>query len=91
MTEVGRRVVCAATRNKKGIIAVGARHYDRLMRAQMTRAGGRKRWWGAEQGFVDQRGIFMTREEARQVAEAAGQILRRCGGDRKELFSENLS
>jgi len=32
----------------------------------------------------------MTREEAWQVAEAAGQIKYRVGGDGKELFSENL-
>jgi len=43
-----------------------------------------------EQGFVDQHGEFMTREEAHKVAIEAGQIIRRCGGDEERLFSENL-
>lgn len=44
----------------------------------------------AEQGFIDQRGAFLTREEAHKVATGAGQIIRRCGGDDGRLFSENL-
>lgn len=32
----------------------------------------------------------MTREEAHEVAKAAGQIIRRCGGDEHKLYSENL-
>ena len=43
-----------------------------------------------EQGFIDQRGEFMTREEAHKVATESGQIIRRCGGDDGRLFSENL-
>jgi hypothetical protein len=43
-----------------------------------------------EQGFIDQRGEFMTREEAHKVATKSGQIIRRCGGDDGRLFSENL-
>jgi hypothetical protein len=43
-----------------------------------------------EQGFIDQFGVFMTREEAYVVAKAAGQIKYRCGGDDGVLFSENL-
>jgi hypothetical protein len=43
-----------------------------------------------EQGFIDQFGVFMTREEAYEVAKAAGQIKYRCGGDEGRLFSENL-
>lgn len=43
-----------------------------------------------EQGFVLSDGSFASRERARQVAEAAGQIIARCGGDRVALFSENL-
>ena len=42
------------------------------------------------QGFIDQRGNFLTREEAWIVAEASGQIIRRVGGDGKKLYSENL-
>jgi hypothetical protein len=47
-------------------------------------------WNRAEQGFVDQRGEYLTREEAFEVASKAGQIIRRCGGDEGRLFSENL-
>jgi hypothetical protein len=43
-----------------------------------------------EQGFIDQHGVFMTREEAWIVAEAACQIIRRVGGDGARLYSENL-
>jgi len=46
-----------------------------------------------DQGFVDQYGVWMDRLEAWKVAEAAGQILYRCGGDTTNggtLYSENL-
>lgn len=45
------------------------------------------------QGFVDQRGVFLTRTEAWSIALAAGQIIRRVGGndtDGGTLYSENL-
>jgi hypothetical protein len=42
------------------------------------------------QGFLDNKGIFLTREEAHTVAKAAGQIVRRVGGDANRLYSENL-
>lgn len=44
-----------------------------------------------EQGFIDQRGNFLGRQEAWQVAQAAGQIIRRVGGDTEAggtLYSE---
>lgn len=86
-----RRVVCAAIAYK-GLLILGPRHFDTTMRAQIdqTRTAGlvASRSW--EQGFVDQYGVFMTREEAWVVAGAAGQIIRRVGGDGKELYSENL-
>ena len=47
----------------------------------------------SESGFVDNRGNFLTRTEAWKVAEAAGQILYRVGGDETNggtLYSENL-
>ncbi len=80
---IGRRVVCAALRSKThDIIVCGPRHWDNLCRAPS------KDGW--EQGFVDQRGTFMTREEAWVVALEAGQIIRRVGGDGSRLFSENI-
>jgi len=90
-----RRVVCAANRYHKHII-LGIRHWDTAMRTQFGVMEDHGMFddeitpgqW--EQGFVDQFGKFMTREEAWIVAEAAGQIIHRCGGDGEKLFSENL-
>lgn len=83
MTSLQRRVVCAALRNTNGTIVCGPRHWDSICK------GTSKDGW--EQGFVDQQGVFLTREEAWVVAETAQQILRRVGGDeRGRLFSENL-
>ena len=96
--EPQRRVVCAANKyvcnfDGKVIIIAGARHYDLVMRSQIEAL--EKSYWHLikhteVQGFIDQRGEFMTREEAWQVALHAGQIVRRCGGDGSRLFSENL-
>lgn len=56
----------------------------------MTAMGGIDFWRGSEQGFVDQFGTFLTREEALPIARAAGQIRFRCGGDEIRLYSDNL-
>lgn len=102
-----RRVVCAAIRNCKGQIVCGARHFDGVMRAQLDTSKRRRYWktyvkvfgriiWRCPpvaQGFIDQWGVFMDRTEAWKVAMAAGQVMRRCGGDTTDggtLFSENL-
>lgn len=89
--------MCAAVwldSEENTVLLVGARHWDFLMRHQRARADhlfdSRP---SEEQGFIDQHGAFMTRTEAWKVAEAAGQILNRCGGDDKNggtLYSENL-
>ena len=84
------RVVCAAQRNKDGLIICSARHYDPLMRKMVELTGGRKVWIGCEQGFIDQFDTFLTREEDLTIATKNNQIIRRCGGDTTELFSENL-
>lgn len=87
-----RRIVCAANRHPETKrIILGARHFDHLMR-QAAKDTGLK-WTASEQGFIDERGNFLTREEAWVVAEKAGQIVRRVGGDSingGHLFSENL-
>jgi hypothetical protein len=87
-----QRVVCAANRNlRSGEITLGARHFDGLMHAMnKARPEGQADWVDSEQGFIDQWGKFLTREEARKIAIEQGQILRRCGGDSKRLFSENV-
>lgn len=83
------RVVCAALRHNSGEILCGPRHFDGIMQARIA-FDPFGHWRAAEQGFVDQRGNFLTREQAYLVAKAAGQIIRRCGGDEGTLFSENL-
>ena len=86
-----RRVVCAAMRDSVYGVICSPRHWDSIARVQA--ALSKKEWWGAEQGFVDQTGKFLTRNEAFKVADAAGQIIRRVGGDSKDggtLYSENL-
>lgn len=86
-----RRVVCAAIRTKNGEIILGARHFDALMRR--TNDLAEEAYQGfrfAEQGFIDQKGIFMTREEAWDVAKNANQIIRECGSCEGALYSENL-
>jgi hypothetical protein len=50
----------------------------------------KEEWLGAEQGFVDQSGVFVSREEAQLIAQESCQIRRRVGGDTHRLFSENL-
>jgi hypothetical protein len=86
-----RVVVCAAIRNGGYEVICGPRHWDSTMRVAVALSGGQ--WKSAEQGFVDQFGQFMTRQEAWKVAEAAGQICYRVGGDERDggtLYSENL-
>lgn len=94
----GRFVVCAACRYGDLIIA-GARHFSPAMCSQLDRiredrlieadAMGK-----AEQGFIDQYDVFMSREEAYEVALAAGQLNTRRSKsgnpNGKTLFSEDL-
>lgn len=86
----GRRIVCAAIRNDIGTVICGVRHYDTLMHTQI--GNDKTSFWPCatvEQGFVDNKGVFLTREEAWEVAWEAEQIIRDCGCE-GELFSENL-
>ena len=95
--EIGERVVCAANlmKDKQGnsYLIVGARHWDAVVVAQFEKLRELGIDWekkGVQQGFIDQRGNFLTREEAWIVAEKANQIIRRVGADGVKLFSENL-
>lgn len=83
-----RRIVCAAIRDSAGHIICAPRHWDSIMRQQVSKSPDD--WNRAEQGFVDQHGVFLRRDEAHGVAIAAGQIVRRVGGDENVLYSENL-
>lgn len=89
-------VVCAACRCPE-VTLCGARHWDRTMRTQWEKlsVACRLKYRQAvyEQGFINQFGEFLTREEAMIVAIEAGQavdIKRGCGGDKDILFSEGL-
>ena len=81
-------IVSAAQRNDDGLIIASPRHKDPVCRALEAAIGGN--WKGAEQGFVDSRQNFLTREEALVVALKQNQRRRRCGGDEHRLYSENL-
>lgn len=90
-----RRVVCAACR-LAGKIVVGPRHMDSVMRTTIHSFPAHEQalWWRrTEEGFIDQWGVFMNRQEAWVVASEAGQVLYRVGGDDSKggtLYSENL-
>ena len=93
-----RRVVCAAIRSDSGQLLLGIRHYSRDMQQQIdNRSDGHTflNRTGSDQGFVDQYGWYMTRAQAYDIANAAGQI-RRPGACRIDeegtgyLFSEAL-
>lgn len=84
------RVVCAALMDASGRVVTGPRHFDGTMMEQIKRGPDVDAWRGAEQGFVDQKGHFLTREQAHEIATRQGQIIRRVGSDEMSLFSENL-
>lgn len=71
-TRPPQRIVCAALRHANGSIICGPRHFDQIMHAQAM-ARPTEDWRRADQGFVDQFGGFLTREEAYEIAEKNGQ------------------
>jgi hypothetical protein len=92
-----RRVVCAAMRSPDGDILVGIRHYSQDMHAQLKHRDDAVKFHhlgGSNQGFVDQHGLYLTREEAYIVASRAGQIINhqacRPGPQGSRLYSEAL-
>lgn len=84
-------VVCAANKMPDGYLILGARHWDALMRETADRLGYKG---GDEiQGFINQFGEFLTREEALSAVLASGQRFdkeRNGSASGKELFSEGL-
>ena len=92
-----RRVVCAAIRAADGSLLLGIRHYSPDMHTQIAaRMDGHKfkHRTGEDQGFVDQHGNWLTREEAYTVAAFVNQIVRpeACGKglNGPKLYSEGL-
>lgn len=92
-----RRIVCAAIRAFDGELLLGIRHYSMDMHKQIERRSDGdkfKRRLDSDQGFVDQWGVFISREEAYQIAEQTGQLVYpdACGDglEGKRLYSEGL-
>lgn len=92
-----RRVVCSAIRAADGTLLLGIRHYSRDMHEQIAKRKDGEKFkhrLDEDQGFVDQWGKFMTREEAYRIAELSGQIIRpgHCGEGLNglKLYSEGL-
>lgn len=84
-------IVCAAIQDSNGIIVCGARHFDHIMvntienlkKFDLTRI---------TQGFIDQFGNFLSREEALEIATKANQVNTRKPKTNPitQLFSEDL-
>lgn len=85
----GVMVVCAANRFEDGNMILGVRHWDENMHRQADALYGKDENPDCEQGFIDNRMNFLTREEAWHVAKASGQIRFQVSSD-GYLFSENL-
>lgn len=90
-----RRVVASA--NKFGeVVLVGTRHFSPAMCNQMEciredRIIDAENMGKSIQGFIDQHDVFMTREEAYEVARDAGQLNTiRIKCDSLELYSEDI-
>jgi hypothetical protein len=83
-----QHVVCAAIRLKLGVVVCGPRHFDATMRKVIEKL--RLTVCDAEQGFVDQFGEFLTREQAWDIAKARGQIRTDNGICTGTLYSEDL-
>lgn len=76
--------IAQAACNYNGYIVTGTRHYCPIMQMQIQSVGADllDEWLAeggmdiAEQGFTDQYGRFLTREQGYIIAKAAGQIIR---------------
>jgi hypothetical protein len=89
--EPTRVVVCAANRTRfTGEVVLGVRHYDPFM--QKSYEAVPHHGDPVDQGFIDQYGVFMSREEALEVALSSGQInrWRTKTFPESKLFSEDL-
>jgi len=85
-------VVCAANKvqhNGTDFLIVGARHWDSVMCATADALG--IKGGNEEQGFINQYGEFLTRDEAMKIVKENGQTfnIERNQGD-LTLFSEGL-
>ena len=73
---------------------LGPRHWDLTMHKQHDIIPPDDRLISTwQQGFIDNSGVWLNRCDAWKIAEAAGQIIYRVGGDTTNggtLYSENL-
>jgi len=86
---VNRYIVCAANLTADNKIILGVRHHDPIMRA--TRNSQASICKGIEkQGFIDQWGTWVSRDEALFIVKETGQHLKRPWDEYDTLYSENL-
>lgn len=97
-SKVARRVVCAANKYEtrlqpsESVVFIGVRHFCPVMRQNMFHYREMLKRETEVQGFVDQFGVFMDRNEALLVAKEAGQlnVARIKTWPEDQLFSEDL-
>lgn len=98
-----RYIVSAAQRNADGRVIMSVRHMDHLFWRNVLDLAADQQlplgelphkvtlWQECEQGFVDNHGDFLTREQAWPIALDAGQILQKeLNWQRGCLHSEHL-
>ena len=84
------RIVSAAMLMKDGLIVPGVRHFSPEMRVVLKRIYGDKYHLQVkEQGFIDTKGNFLSREDAWKIGEENNQIRNKVSCD-GTLYSENL-
>lgn len=89
--ESKRRVACAAIKCDDGTVVTGSRHFSPDMRRLMARIYGPEYWkHEVEQGFIDNRGEWLTREQAFHLARESGQCPHLPSEGTACLFSEDL-
>lgn len=81
----------------KEVVLCGARHGDVFKQLEALGFKARKGYKEVEQGFIDHKNNFLTREEAYEHAKMCGQICAKIIDDReeknhwgKEMISEDL-
>lgn len=88
---VPERIICAANKYED-LVILGMRHNDEFMQRAVVSLPfelKKKIFNGSSQGFWTNRRRWVTREEARIIAEEQGQLLARCSSGSK-LYSEDL-
>ena len=78
---------CRAIFNGKEHIVLGVRHFDKLMFETIETMGIGS--LDFEEGFITNKGRYITRQEAMQLALSNNQIRRTVAND-TQLYSENL-